>query len=160
MGVDADTRSNHGCDWHIRNAALIAFLIGKLLKMRRVLVLVLLALLSLQSLWVAAAPYCDLTSHEHEVGIEQAHHHAPASTADADVDSVEAADNAAREHSHAQLHDACCAHGLAALLTSQVPPSAVSTGAVFDMPRSVSVLTSPASVRPERPQWHVPRTPV
>ena len=160
MGVDADTRSNHRCDWHIRNAALIAFLIGKLLKMSRVLALVLLVLLSLQSLRVAAAPYCDLTSHEHASGKEQAHHHAPASAADADVDSVEAADNAAPGHSHAQLHDACCAHGLAALLTSQVRPNTVSTGVVFDMPRSVCVLTSPVSMRPERPQWHVPRTPV
>ena len=160
MEVDADTRLSHGCDWHIRNAALLAFLIDRLLKKHRVLALVLLVLLSLQSLRVAAAPYCDLTSHEHEVGIEQAHHHAPASAADADVDSDEAADSAASGHSHAQLHDACCALGLAALLPSQVQPSAASTGAVFDMPRSVNALTSPASVRPERPQWPVPRTPV
>ena len=128
--------------------------------MRRVLVFVLLALLSLQSLRVSAAPYCDLTSHEHSSGTEQAHHHAPASAADADVDSDEAADNAASGHGHAQLHDACCAHGLAALLASQVQPSAVGAGAVFDMPRSVRVMSSPASVRPERPQWHVSRTPV
>ena len=128
--------------------------------MRRVLALVLLALLSLQSLRVAAAPYCDLTLHEHSSGTEQAHHHAPASAADADVDSDETADNAATGHGHAQLHDACCAHGLAALLTSQVQPIAVGTGAVFDMPQSVRVMSSPASVRPERPQWQVSRTPV
>ena len=158
--VDADTRLSHGCDGHTRNSALIAFLIGKLCKMRRVLALVLLVLLSLQSLRVAAAPYCDLTSHEHASGKEQAHHHAPASAADADVDSDEAADNAAPGHSHTQLHDVCCAHGLAALLTSQVQPNTVSTGVVFDMPRSVSGMSSPASVRPERPQWHVSRTPV
>jgi hypothetical protein len=157
-GAGADIRSSHGFHWHTRHLALIVFVFGRISKMRRVLALVLVVLLSFQSLRVAAAPYCNLTLDEHAVGIEQEHNHAPASAADVDVDSDEEADNATRRNSHAQLYDACCAHVMAALLISQVQPSAVSIGVVFDMPRLVNVLTSPASVRPERPQWHMTRT--
>lgn len=121
--------------------------------MRRALTLVLLVLLSLQSLQVAASSYCEVTSHEHATGMEQVHHHAPVSVADADVDSDEAAGNAAPGHNHAQLHDGCGAHGLAALLTSQGQMSAVSTGDVFDGSQPVNVRSSLTSVRPERPQW-------
>ena len=127
--------------------------------MRRVLAIVLLVLLSLQSWRVAAVPYCDLGSHEHAGDVGLAHHHPPASAVDADGGFDEGAHNAAPEHSHAQLHSGCGAHGFAALLTSPVKVGAASTGELFDMPRSVNVATSPASPRPERPQWHMPCTP-
>ena len=113
--------------------------------MRRVLAIFLLVLLPLQSIWAAAAPYCQ---HEASAASHPGHHpHEHHVTAD-DHQTDPTGDAVGMDHADCHVCHAAS-------------PAVVALGVWFACPALADMsldtrqarLTAPPSSRPERPQW-------
>ncbi|HEX5373532.1 MAG TPA: DUF2946 family protein [Aquabacterium sp.] len=114
--------------------------------MRRFLAVLLLVLLPLQSIWAAAAPYCqhEASGSSHVGHHTHEHHQAAADDVGADTSSD------ALTMDHADCH-ACQAASLAMLGLVDSYRRPVSSEIHFDTTQAGT--TAPPSIRPERPQW-------
>lgn len=118
--------------------------------MRRLMVIVLLALLPLQFNWAAVASHC-----EESVASGHAAHADHAATADADTDSASDANaalptevlDAGCDHGHCHHHCHCV--GILSLVTV-IPCLA---GAERHLTWAGDAAATQAPARPERPQW-------
>lgn len=119
--------------------------------MRRLVAIVLLMLLPLQSIWAAAAPYC-----QHEATPTSAHpgHHTHEHHHHADADTAshggETSPDQPPMQDHADCHvcHACSSPQGELTLRFQPPPAAATLGEA-----PAAGLPSPLASRPERPKW-------
>jgi hypothetical protein len=121
--------------------------------MRRVAAIFLLMLFSLQSVWVAAAPYCQ---HEETTGLAHVghhshdhHRHAAGEADSAGKDTASSQDQSSSlEHADCHVFHAGCSPLSEVGFNFQRRPSS-------DQLRieAEKALPSPLSARPERPQW-------
>ncbi len=117
--------------------------------MRRLLLLILLAFLPLQSIWAAAAGYC---SHEQSPAVAHFGHHGhPHHGADASgAHDAGALGKIAQAGADLDCHS-CHGSANALPLQAEAPPLRLGAGplATFLLPP----LRAPAPLRPERPNW-------
>ncbi|WP_436264886.1 cation efflux protein, CzcI family [Pseudoduganella sp. LjRoot289] len=128
--------------------------------MRRLLLILLLAVLPLQYAWSAAAAYCG-----HEQGKSQhfghhAHHHnmqaEPGHAGDAADDSAGGNDNGhGKPAGKAEVHADCavCHHAVQASLLSAMAPPPTAAGAAYPPP-SDPRFSSHIADGPKKPDWH------
>ncbi len=114
--------------------------------MRRLLVIFLLVWLPLQSIWAAAAPYCQHEAAESSHLGHHTHEHRHASAEDVGGDTSR--DGSGMDHADCHV---CHAASPAALSLDASFQRPVSAEGVLDA--SLTHLTAPPSSRPERPQW-------
>lgn len=121
--------------------------------MRRFVAILLLMLLSLQSIWVAAAPYCQ---HEEATGLGHVGHHTHehhGHADDADHTSATSQDSSpsqpyAQEHADCHVFHAGCSPLSDLAFNFHLRPAADRLGL-----EPLAALPSPLPHRPERPNW-------
>ena len=121
--------------------------------MRRIVAVFLLMLFSLQSLWVAAAPYCQ---HEETTGLSHVGHHthdhhghATDESHGSGKDTGSAPDqSSALEHADCHVFHAGCSPLSEVGFNFQKRPSSEQLGIEHE-----KALPSPLPARPERPKW-------
>lgn len=120
--------------------------------MRRLVAIFLLMLFSLQSIWVAAAPYCQ---HEESTGFAHVGHHTHDHQQHTGAPHASAADKAspqdpssALEHADCHVFHAGCSPLSDLGFNFQLRLSSDEPGI-----EPVAALPSPPPARPERPKW-------
>lgn len=122
--------------------------------MRRLVAILLLMLLSLQSIWVAAAPYCQ---HEESTGVGHVGHHSHEHHGHGDADTAHAPGTdkgslpgqpTGLEHADCHVFHAGCSPLSELAFNFHLRLSADRLSL-----EPVAALPSPLSARPERPKW-------
>lgn len=124
----------------------------KIRPMRRLVAIVMLMLLSLQSVWVAAAPYCQ---HEESTGLSHVGHHTHEHHGHDNASPTSAMDKAASadqqpglDHADCHVFHAGCSPLSELAFNFHLRLSADRLG-----PEPLAALPSPLPHRPERPKW-------
>ena len=118
--------------------------------MRRLLLVFLLVLMSLQTVWSAAAAYC---AHEQAPAAAHFGHHAHEHEGHASTDDANGASTHAGINLAAADLDCHTCHGSGTVLFAHTVAPAALALCAHPLPLVAAQLPAPLSPRPERPNW-------